>query len=163
MTVGQIEVRIVLPDSAAAQEAQRGYLADVAARYYDRSATAEEMEAALRDHPIDDLVAPDGVFLVATDDEGALCGCVGLVRLEDRTGEVRRLHVPQQFRGNGLGRRLMTELEDHARRMGIMDLRLDTRRDLVESQRLYEALGYRRSSPHSGGPYAEVWFAKSLG
>ncbi|MBE7325603.1 GNAT family N-acetyltransferase [Nocardioides sp. Y6] len=162
-TSGAIEVRIVAPGSAAAQAAQLGYLADVAARYYGRPATAEEMEAALRDHPIDELVAPDGLFLVATDSVGSVCGCVGLARMENRSGEVRRLHVHRQFRGRGLGRRLMTDLEHRARRMGIVDLRLDTRRDLVESQHLYEALGYHRSTPHSGGPYAEVFFTKSLG
>lgn len=161
-THGEIEVRAVPPTSDQAQRALRDYLEDVANRYYGRPATSEEMEAALRAHPADDLVAPDGMFWVATDARGAVSGCVGLARLTERVGEVRRLHVDQRLRGRGLGRRLMTEVEAEARQMGLTDLRLDTRLDLVESQRLYDALGYRRTAPHSGGPYAEVWFAKKL-
>lgn len=57
----------------------------------------------------------------------------------------------------------MLEVEDRARSMGLADLRLDTRSDLVESQRLYESLGYCKTPPHSGGPYSDRWYGKPLG
>lgn len=156
-----ITIDAVDPTSPAALLGLRSYLDDVASRYYGRPATAEELEAALREHPSDDLVAPHGVFLLATDGD-EVCGCVGLAHLEDRVGEVRRLHVAAPYRRLGLGRRLMTDVEDHARRMGMVELRLDTRRDLVESQRLYTSVGYREIPPYSGGPYSDHWYSKPL-
>ena len=57
----------------------------------------------------------------------------------------------------------MLEVEELARGMGFARLRLDTRKDLVESQRLYESLGYRETPPHSGGPYSDRWYGKLLG
>jgi ribosomal protein S18 acetylase RimI-like enzyme len=156
-----ITIQTVDPTSPAARQALRSYLDDVASRYYGRPATAEEVDAALAEHPSDDLVAPHGVFLLATDGAN-VCGCVGLAWVEDRFGEVRRLHVASAHRRSGLGRRLMAEVEDHARRMGMTELRLDTRRDLVESQALYESLGYREIPPYSGGPYSDHWYSKPL-
>ena len=156
-----ITIEPVDPTSTAARQALRSYLDDVASRYYGRPATPAEVDAAIVEHPSDDLVAPHGVFLLAADGDD-VCGCVGLAWVDDRFGEVRRLHVTPHARRVGLGRRLMTEVEQHARRMGMTELRLDTRRDLVESQRLYESLGYREIPPYSGGPYSDHWYSKPL-
>lgn len=157
----EIVVTAVDPTSLLAQRAMRGYIEDVASRYYGRAATPAEVDAALLQHPTDELLAPYGVFLVASvgDDVG---GCVGLARVHEGLGEVRRLHVDRRSRRKGLGRRLMGEVEKHAGRMGLDTLRLDTRRDLVESQRLYESFGYVDSPPHSGGPFSDRWFTKTL-
>lgn len=157
-----IDVTAVDPASASADQAVRAYLHDVASRYYGRPATAGELEAALSEHPTDDLVAPHGAFLVATTGADVVCGCVALARVGPDVGEVRRLHVAAAFRRVGLGRRLMEEVEHRARDMGLVELRLDTRDDLVESQRLYESLGYVETPPHSCGPYAERWYSKTL-
>ena len=56
----------------------------------------------------------------------------------------------------------MLEIEDRARGMGCTQLRLDTRSDLIESQRLYTSLGYREAPAHSGGPYSDRWYQKPL-
>ncbi|MCD4524190.1 hypothetical protein [Nocardioides sp. cx-173] len=56
----------------------------------------------------------------------------------------------------------MLEVEERARIMGIAALRLDTRNDLVESQRLYLSLGYTERPAHSGGPFSDLWYGKSL-
>ncbi len=44
----------------------RAYICDVASSYYRRPATTAEVQAALVQHPSDDLVPPTGLFLVAT-------------------------------------------------------------------------------------------------
>lgn len=149
------------PTSPIARQALLAYLKDVAERYHGRPPTPAELTDAVAQHPADGLVPPDGVFLVATTGP-VVHGCVGLARVATGLGEVRRLHVVAGSRRTGLGRRLMLEVEDHARTLGLTALRLDTREDLVESQRLYVALGYRESPPHSGGPYSDRWYAKRL-
>ena len=158
-----VRVRAVEPTSASADQAMRAYLHDVASSYHGRPATPAELETALSEHPSDDLIAPHGVFLVATTSADIVCGCVALARVAPGVGEVRRLHVDHRFRRLGLGRRLMLEVEDRARSMGFARVRLDTRNDLVESQRLYESLGYCETPPHSGGPYSDRWYGKLLG
>lgn len=157
-----IEISAVAPTSASAEQAMRAYLHDVASRYYRRPATADELQTALSQHPSDDLVAPHGVLLVARVGDGVVCGCVALARVAAGVGEVRRLHVAERFRRRGLGRRMMLEVEDRARNMGLVALRLDTRNDLVESQRLYMSLGYNETPAHSGGPFSDLWYGKSL-
>lgn len=157
-----IDVSAVEPTSTSADRAMRAYLHDVASRYYRRPASADELETALAQHPSGDLVAPHGVFLVATVGVDAVCGCVALARVTPDVGEVRRLHVAEGFRRRGLGRRLMLEVEHRAREMGLAALRLDTRNDLVESQRLYESPGYSETPAHSGGPFSDRWYGKSL-
>ncbi len=158
-----VDIREVAPTSASAEQAMRAYPRDVASSYHRRPATAAELETALSEHPSDDLVAPHGVFLVATTRTGDVYGCVALARVAVGVGEVRRLHVDRRLRRLGLGRRLMLDVEHRARSLGLVDLRLDTRSDLVESQRLYESLGYCHTRPHSGGPYSELWYGKRLG
>ncbi len=56
----------------------------------------------------------------------------------------------------------MLEVEQRARSMGLVALRLDTRNDLVESQRLYASLGYSETPAHSGGPFSDRWYGKTL-
>ena len=139
----------------------RAYFADVASRYYGRQATEDEIAAAMRDEPSDDLAPPHGLLLVAYED-GNVLGCAGLRLLPGQIAEVTRVFVVPDARGRGLGSRLLSRLEDHARGHGVSALRLDTRRDLVEARRLYARHGYREVRPFSHGPYADHWFEKCL-
>jgi len=157
-----LEIAAVAPTSAVAVQAMRAYTCDVASSYYRRPATTAEVEAGLVQHPSADLVPPTGLFLVATDGDDVVGGCVALARVDHEVGEVRRLHVVAALRRLGLGRRLMLEVESRAREMGLASLQLDTRSDLVESQRLYESLGFRDTAPYPGGPFSDRWYRKDL-
>ena len=154
-------IEVVAPDAAAASQILRSYINDVASRHYGRQATDEEIDASLREDSSSDLAPPSGVFLVARQRDAVL-GCAGLRLLPERVGEVKRLFVAPAARGRGLGARLMGELERIAREHGLSVLRLDTRHDLVESRRLYAALGYKEVPAFNDGQYAEHWLAKPL-
>jgi hypothetical protein len=65
---------------------------EVASRYYGRQATEEEINAAIRADPSDDLVLPHGVLIVAYHN-GTIRGCAGLRLLPDRIGEIKRVFV----------------------------------------------------------------------
>lgn len=154
-------IEVAPPRSTAAQEALRAYLDDLASRYYGRPASPAEIDAALREDPSDDLALPFGLLLVARE-RGRVIGCAGLRLLPDRLGEVKRVFVAPAARGRGLGRRLVLEVERHARQHAITVLRLDTRADLIEARTLYSSLGYREVPAFNAGRYAEHWFAKEL-
>ena len=154
-------ITVMPPASAAARQVLRAYFADVASRYYGRPATDEEVAAAMREEPSDDLTPPGGLLLVATEGHSVL-GCAGLRLLPGRIGEVTRVFVMPAARRRGLGSRLLDHLEAHARDLGVATLRLDTRDDLVEARRLYAGHGYAEVRPFSQGPYADHWFEKHL-
>ena len=153
------------PAPGQARRALRAYFDDVASRYssryYGRQATQDEIAAAMQDDPSDDLAPPHGLLLVAHEN-GDVLGCAGLRLLPGRIGEVTRVFVVPAARRRGLGSRLLSCLEDHAREHRVSALRLDTRRDLVEARRLYTRHGYRGVRLFSHGPYADYWFEKTL-
>jgi ribosomal protein S18 acetylase RimI-like enzyme len=149
-----------LADPRAAR-ALYSFMEEMSSRWLGRPATDADVREAFREFPSDDLEPPQGLLLVAHRDE-SVEGCAGLRVLDDGVGEVKRVWVAPASRRQGLGRRLMAEAERHARERGIRELRLDTRSDLVEARRLYEALGYREIPPFGDNPYAGHWFAKRL-
>jgi GNAT superfamily N-acetyltransferase len=159
---GEAVVEVVSPHDEAALGVLRAYWREVASRYYGRPVTNADVEQYMLDDPSDELTPPTGLFLLVRV-EGVPVGCAGLELLPGGVGEVKRVYVAHRARGRGLGRVLMGELERQARAHGVRLLRLDTREDLVEARGLYAAVGYREVAAFNAGPFAEVWFAKSLG
>ncbi|HEY1826620.1 MAG TPA: GNAT family N-acetyltransferase [Acidimicrobiales bacterium] len=88
--------------------------------------------------------APLGAFLVARSPDGVVVGGVGVRTREPGVGEVKRLWVAPDGRGRGIGRALMDELEDAARRLGLTELRLATGFRQPEAVSLYESSGWQR-------------------
>jgi GNAT superfamily N-acetyltransferase len=153
--------RAVHPSSAPAHRILRCYFDDIVGRYYGRQATDDETDSAMRDDPSHDLAPPMGLFLVARE-HGEAVGCAGLRLLPDGIAERKRLFVVSSVREAGLGVRLMKEIEVHARRLGVREMRLSARRDLIEAQRLYARLGYEQTTPFNNELYADLWFCKRL-
>ncbi|GAA4739019.1 hypothetical protein GCM10025783_07230 [Amnibacterium soli] len=110
------------------------------------------------------FLAP-GVFLRIEEDDGAPLACGGLREIEPEQGrrfEVKHLYVAPAARGSGLGRRLLTRLEAHARRQGASWLVLDTNRSLEAAAGLYRSSGFESVEPFNDNPNATDWFAKRL-
>ena len=70
--------------------------------------------------------------------------------------------VAPEARGLGLGRRLLCELERHAKRGGATTIRLETNRTLTEAVKMYRSAGYREVAAFNSEPYAHHWFEKRL-
>jgi GNAT superfamily N-acetyltransferase len=101
----------------------------------------------------DMFVAPDGVFLVVRDDDGRAVGCGGVCRFDATRAELKRMYVRPESRGLGLGRRLLVELEEHARALGYAGLVLETGDRQPESVGLYVSAGFERIPCYP--PYSE--------
>jgi GNAT superfamily N-acetyltransferase len=108
-----------------------------------------------------DFTAPDGIFLLAVSGETPV-GCGGLRRLTPATGEVKRLYVRRAARGRGVGRALLTGLEDRAADLGFEELRLDTDGGVPAALALFRSAGFRPIADYNGNPYARFWFEKRL-
>jgi ribosomal protein S18 acetylase RimI-like enzyme len=126
------------------REVLRANFAEVASRYYGRPATDEEVAAAMREEPSDDLTPPGGLLLVAVQD-GTVLGCAGLRLLPGGIGEVTRVFVMPAARRRRLGSRLLDELEGTPA-ITTSHAPPDTRRDLVEA-RAVRAPRLHRSAP----------------
>jgi uridine kinase len=156
-----IALEVLPPDHRRSMAVLRGQMEDLSTSYYGRPATAEEVDEGLAEFPSDDLVPPAGLFVVASDGaEPVACG--GLRFGGDGIAEVTRVYVAPSHRRQGLGARVVGELERLAVERGIRELRLDTRRDLEDAQRLYLRVGFREVPPFNSGPFRDRWFAKRL-
>ena len=103
------------------------------------------------------LKTPDISFWSAREGE-ALLGVVALKALDDRSGEVKSMHVAQAARGKGAGQALMAHLIDEARSRGYRTLWLETgnTEGFQSALRLYARLGFKECPPF--GCYQETDF-----
>jgi GNAT superfamily N-acetyltransferase len=109
------------------------------------------------------LTPPSGTFIVAWMDDAAV-GCGGLRRIDDATGEIKRMFVAADARRRGVARALLAELEATARSLGYTRLVLETGIKQPEAIALYEAHGYKPIEPYGlykDSPLSRC-FAKSL-
>jgi GNAT superfamily N-acetyltransferase len=107
------------------------------------------------------LTAPHGAFVLLHDGDDVI-GCGGVQRFDDQTAEVKRMWVHTEWRGCGLGRRMLEHLEAIARRQGRSRVLLDTNATLTEAIAMYERAGYRAVDRYNDNPYAQCWFEKLL-
>ena len=101
---------------------------------------------------------PSGrLFLAAVD--GKTAGCIALRKLEDGICEMKRLFVREDFRGFGLGNKLIEKLIDEARSEGYKKMRLDTLPGkMAKAAALYRSHGFRQIPAYYHNPYGETFF-----
>jgi DNA-binding MarR family transcriptional regulator len=104
---------------------------------------------------------PAGTLVVGRSDD-IVVGCGGLLTFEPGIGEIKRMWVDPAWRGLGLARRLLADLECRSSGMDHRFVRLDTNAVLVEAIAMYESAGYVPISRYCANPYAHRWFEKSL-
>ncbi|MBP7002278.1 GNAT family N-acetyltransferase [Amaricoccus sp.] len=90
---------------------------------------------------------PRGRLLLALAD-GAPAGCVALRDLGDGVCEMKRMFLPPEAQGRGLGRALCLRLIAEAEAAGYRAMRLDTGALQHEAKALYASLGFRRIAPY---------------
>ena len=121
-------------DSPAAAPLVDALGAELLERYGEPDADPDHLTAA-------DLAPPHGAFVVAWVGSTA-AGCGGLRRYDDRVGELKRMYVTPDRRGEGVARAVLAALEDRARRLGYGRLVLETGVRQPEAIGLYESSGY---------------------
>ena len=74
-------------------------------------------------------------------------------RIDDQTGELKRMYVAANERSHGIGRALLAALESEARKLNLRKLVLETGIRQHKALLLYEKAGYQRRGPF--GEYRE--------
>jgi ribosomal protein S18 acetylase RimI-like enzyme len=89
--------------------------------------------------------ADNGIFIVAVDKSGALVGSTLLfTRADSDSARIYSLAIAKAARGQGLGARLIRELEKRSRKAGFKYMHLEVAHDNRAAIGLYEKLGYTR-------------------
>jgi DNA-binding MarR family transcriptional regulator/predicted GNAT family N-acyltransferase len=155
LTASMVSVEVEDPRSAGAR-----WCLD---RYYDELRMRFEAGFDPANSPVHaaELTPPAGLMVVARL-RGAPVACGGLRLADTEHPEIKRMWVAPSVRGLGLGRRMLAELERHARESGAGVVRLETNRTLTEAISLYRRSGYVEIPPYNDEYYAHHWFEKRV-
>jgi putative acetyltransferase len=83
---------------------------------------------------------------------GQAVGCVALIPIGGGVYELSKMAVSPDYRGLGIGRRLLEYAVTEARRMGAKSLFLGSNATLENAVHLYESVGFRHVPPESLPP-----------
>lgn len=156
LQASMIEVDVEDPRHLDARYCIGAYFAELGRRFDSGFDAARSLPAS-----DEELTPPAGLLLVARL-HAAPVGCAALKLHAQQPAEVKRMWVAESVRGLGLGRRLLTAVEDHARIHGVGTLRLETNRALTEAIDLYRSAGYREVPAFNDEAFADHWFEKQL-
>jgi DNA-binding MarR family transcriptional regulator/GNAT superfamily N-acetyltransferase len=157
LTAAMVEISIVDPSHPHAQHALREYFSELDRRFDSGFDPALSIPAAE-----EEMRPPAGLFLVATL-RGDPIGSGALKFHGRQPAEIKRMWVAEAVRGLGVGRRLLSRLEEQAVKHGVRKVRLETNKSLVEAISLYRSAGYVEVAPFNDEPYAHHWFEKQIG
>lgn len=148
---------IVDPESADAVRSMTSYFKELDNRFesgfYDGDIV---LSGAERFRP------PAGQFLLGSQ-AGEIISCGGVQRLESAVVEIKRMWVAPHARGKGVGAQTLRRLETAAVELGGTRVFLDTNSVLHEAIALYTSRGYTAIDRYNDNPYAQRWYAKTLG
>ncbi len=102
------------------------------------------------------------VFLARLNNEPV--GCGGVKFFPQGYAEVKRMYIKPAFRGKGIGKKILNQIELSAKQANIYTLRIETGIYQLEAIGLYEKLGFYRIPPF--GDYQpdplSLFFEKNL-
>jgi putative acetyltransferase len=83
------------------------------------------------------------IFYIAYDEKGTAISCGALKHFDDSTAEIKRMYVKPQFRGRGISKLILKQLESYAEELNYQRLVLETGLKQPEAMSLYSKFGYK--------------------
>jgi GNAT superfamily N-acetyltransferase len=134
MDATQVEVRREDIDSRTALSRIGALNEELSTQYPEPGATHFRLDAG-------EVAEGRGTFVIAYAGTTPV-GCGAIRRLDLETAEIKRMYVAPIARGRGVGRMVLTKLEDEARRLGVNRIVLETGVRQVEAIALYTRAGF---------------------
>jgi len=101
---------------------------------------------------IENFYPPYGRLLLVKDNTQVI-GLACLRRIRDDIGEIKRMYIREEFRGEGLGKLLLEDLLIEAKDIGYPRIRLDSARFMEAAHSLYSSSGFYEIDPY---PESEI-------
>jgi putative acetyltransferase len=95
---------------------------------------------------VEEMAGVDTTVFVARE-HGRAVACGALRRHADGIGEVKRMYTRPEMRGQGIGGRIVSEIERLARREGFSKLVIETGDRHDAARQVYERAGFKRCGP----------------
>ena len=102
----------------------------------------------------DDLVDVERSYFAARGWFGLLIkdnhiiGTCGILAIDERTCELRKMYLLREYQGQGLGRALMEAALKKAKDLGFQEVVLESNSSLKRARALYEKAGFAECAPH---------------
>ena len=92
--------------------------------------------------------------------DGKLAGCIGLKKNDEKSCELKRLYVREEFRRAGIGKTLVEKIISDAKEIGYDRIFLDTFLFLESAIRMYKRLGFCETESYNGNPMDNLIYLK---
>lgn len=100
-----------------------------------------------------------GLFLIK-DEHDKYIGCGGIRKFKEGIAELKRMYIKTEYRGNGLGKRLLEKLVKLAEDLEYDRIWLDTLESLEAATHLYKKYGFKEQKPYRFNPNPDVLYLK---
>ena len=98
-----------------------------------------------------EVLAKDNCTMLGAFDGETICG-IGAVKFFEDYGEIKRMFVPEEFRGRGIANKILLSLIDLVKEKEMPFVRLETGIKFKPAVSLYEKHGFKKCEPF--GQYA---------
>jgi len=102
-----------------------------------------------------------GLILILYDSK--YIACAGIRKFEDGICELKRMYIKPEYRGFGLGKKLVKKSIKLAAELGYKKIRLDTLSSMKAAVHLYKQNGFKEMVPYRFNPSEDVlYFEKDI-
>ncbi len=139
-----IHIRSFQPEDASA-------FRDLNLDWIEKYFAIEQQDRITLGDPIGHILQPGGhIFMVFSDNQPI--GCCALIPIRPGVFELAKMAVAEEYRGRGLGRKILEYTVTRAKDLGAESLFLGSNTRLADAIHIYESVGFRHLPPESVPP-----------
>ena len=101
---------------------------------------------------ISSFLPPKGIYYIIQE-EGSIIGMGALRKLKKSIGEIKRMYIQPEYRGNGYGKKMLELLLKKGKELDFSSIRLDTGEFMTAAHQVYRLAGFREREQY---PETEV-------
>jgi putative acetyltransferase len=98
-----------------------------------------------------------GLCLIKNNNDNYV-GCGGIRKFKEGIAELKRMYIKEEFRGKGLGKKLLDRLIKLAIDLNYNNIWLDTLETLQAATHLYKIRGFKEIEPYRFNPRPDVLY-----
>ncbi len=112
--------------------------------WIEKAYSVEEHDREILDHPFETIIQPGGQIFFALV-SGEVAGTVALVEMDTDSFELAKMAVDPEFRGLGLGDKLMVACIEYSRAAGKRSIILESNTKQAAAIALYRKFGFHET------------------